>query len=39
EETGNLVLFERDKETGRLTLLPSTVSVPYPVCVKFLHQV
>lgn len=39
EETGNLVLFERDKETGKLTLLPSTVSVPYPVCVKFLHQV
>ncbi len=38
EETGNLVLFERDKETGRLTVLPSTVSVPYPVCVKFLHQ-
>ncbi|KAA6453876.1 lactonase family protein [Bacillus atrophaeus] len=38
EETGNLVLFERDEETGRLTLIQSDVSVPYPVCVKFLQQ-
>ncbi|RUR94974.1 lactonase family protein [Bacillus velezensis] len=39
EETGNLVLFERDPETGKLTLLQSDIPVPYPVCVSFLHQV
>ncbi|MBO0962192.1 lactonase family protein [Neobacillus sp. MM2021_6] len=38
QESGNLVLFSRDDATGRLTLLESDVSVPYPVCVKFLHS-
>jgi len=36
EESGNLTLFARDQQTGRLTLLQGSVSVPYPVCVKFL---
>lgn len=38
QESNNLALFERNKETGRLTLLQSDVSVPYPVCVKFLSK-
>ncbi len=37
QETGNLVLFERNEETGKLTFLDSTVDVPYAVCVKFLN--
>ncbi|WP_040203780.1 lactonase family protein [Neobacillus jeddahensis] len=37
QESGNLVLFSRDGATGRLKLLNSDISVPYPVCVKFLH--
>jgi 6-phosphogluconolactonase len=37
QESGNLVLYARDTETGKLTLLQSDVEVPYPVCVKFLH--
>ncbi|WP_373894289.1 lactonase family protein [Virgibacillus sp. CBA3643] len=36
QHTGNLVLFSRDKETGRLTQLDSDVDVPEAVCVKFL---
>ncbi|MBS4196036.1 lactonase family protein [Lederbergia citri] len=37
QHTGNLVLFARDKETGKLTKLDSEVSVPEVVCVKFLR--
>ncbi|TCP29787.1 6-phosphogluconolactonase [Scopulibacillus darangshiensis] len=37
QNSGNLVLFSRDKSTGKLELLQSNVSVPDPVCVKFLH--
>lgn len=37
QESGNLVLFGRDENTGKLTLLQSDAYVPYPVCVKFLH--
>jgi 6-phosphogluconolactonase len=37
QESGNLVLYSRDESTGKLTLLQSDVSVPYPVCVKFLN--
>jgi 6-phosphogluconolactonase len=37
QESSNLVLYKRDKESGKLTLLQSDVTVPYPVCVKFLH--
>lgn len=36
QESNNLVLFSRDVESGKLTLLQS-VPVPEPVCVKFLH--
>lgn len=36
QESSNLVLYKRDKETGRLTVLQSDISVPHPVCVKFL---
>ncbi|MHC0038919.1 lactonase family protein [Pseudoneobacillus sp. C159] len=38
QESGNLVLFSRDGETGRLTLLQSNSKVPQPVCVKFLNN-
>lgn len=37
QESSNLVLFSRDTNTGKLTLLQSDVSVPDPVCVKFLN--
>jgi 6-phosphogluconolactonase len=37
QESHNLVLYARDEETGKLTLLQSDITVPYPVCVKFLH--
>jgi 6-phosphogluconolactonase len=36
QESSNLVLFSRDENSGRLTLLKSDITVPYPVCVKFL---
>lgn len=37
QNSSNVVLYSRDKETGKLTLLDSEVNVPDPVCVKFLH--
>ncbi|MEH7299512.1 lactonase family protein [Neobacillus drentensis] len=37
QESGNLVLYSRDEETGKLALIQSDIVVPYPVCVKFLH--
>lgn len=37
QESSNLVLFSRDKESGKLTLLPSDITVPDPVCVKFIN--
>lgn len=36
QHTGNLVLFARDEETGKLTQLDSEVKVPEVVCVKFI---
>lgn len=36
QESSNLVLFSRDSTTGKLKLLQSDVTVPDPVCVKFL---
>lgn len=36
QESSNLVLFARNLETGKLTLLQSDITVPHPVCVKFL---
>ncbi|WP_121611237.1 lactonase family protein [Mesobacillus foraminis] len=37
QESSNLVLYSRDSETGKLTLLQSDITVPDPVCVKFLN--
>lgn len=37
QNSSNIVLFSRDENTGKLTLLQSDVKVPDPVCVKFLH--
>ncbi|WP_066067692.1 lactonase family protein [Neobacillus soli] len=37
QESGNLVLFARDEDSGKLILLQSDIAVPYPVCIKFLH--
>ncbi|MEH7109029.1 lactonase family protein [Bacillus sp. JJ1764] len=37
QESSNLVLYARDAESGRLTLIDSDIVVPYPVCVKFLN--
>ncbi|MDQ0207788.1 lactonase family protein [Alkalicoccobacillus murimartini] len=36
EETGNLVLFERNQEDGTLKQLSSSIEVSKPVCIKFL---
>ncbi len=36
QESHNLVLFARDAESGKLNRLSSEVSVPYPVCIKFM---
>ncbi|WP_373894781.1 lactonase family protein [Virgibacillus natechei] len=36
QNSSNLVLFSRDVATGKLELLQSDVTVPDPVCVKFL---
>lgn len=38
QESHNLVLYARDKETGKLQLLQSTASVPYPVCIAFVGE-
>jgi 6-phosphogluconolactonase len=37
QNSGNLVLFSRDVQSGKLTLLQSDIKVPHPVCVKFLN--
>lgn len=37
QESGNLVLYTRDENTGKLTLLQSDIKVPYPVCIQFLN--
>ncbi|MCL6573082.1 MAG: lactonase family protein [Bacillus sp. (in: Bacteria)] len=38
QESSNLVLFSRDENTGKLSLLQADIAVPHPVCVKFLHE-
>jgi 6-phosphogluconolactonase len=38
QESSNIVLYSRDADTGRLTLLQSDITVPHPVCVKFLRN-
>jgi 6-phosphogluconolactonase len=37
QESNNLVVFARDTETGKLTLVQSDITLPNPVCIKFLH--
>ncbi|WP_282141480.1 lactonase family protein [Cytobacillus oceanisediminis] len=37
QNSSNIVLYSRDENTGKLSLLQSDVMVPDPVCVKFLH--
>ncbi|MEH7224075.1 lactonase family protein [Bacillus sp. JJ1566] len=37
QESSNLVLYARDEQSGKLSLIDSDITVPYPVCVKFLH--
>ncbi|WP_062352403.1 lactonase family protein [Bacillus kwashiorkori] len=37
EQSGNLVLYKRNNESGKLSVIQSNLKVPYPVCVKFLH--
>jgi 6-phosphogluconolactonase len=36
QASGNIVILAIDQETGRLTAAGASVSVPSPVCVKFL---
>lgn len=38
QDSGNLVLFSRDGQTGELKKIQSDISVPDPVSVEFLHQ-
>lgn len=35
QESSNLVLYARDAETGKLTVLKNDIQVPNPVCIKF----
>jgi len=35
QDTGNLVVFRIDQESGRLTRTGVTAKVPSPVCVRF----
>ena len=37
QESSNLVIYRRDRETGKLTLLQADIKVPHPICVKFLN--
>lgn len=36
QESSNLVIYRRNVETGKLTLIQNDISVPHPVCIKFL---
>ena len=36
QESSNLVIYRRNAETGKLTLIQNDISVPHPVCIKFL---
>ncbi|MCO7128146.1 lactonase family protein [Sporolactobacillus shoreicorticis] len=38
QNSGDLVLFERDPVSGHLRILDSKVLVPDPVCITFLHR-
>ncbi|KAA9031603.1 lactonase family protein [Niallia endozanthoxylica] len=36
QESSNLTVYKRNTETGELTLIQSDITVPHPVCVKFI---
>jgi 6-phosphogluconolactonase len=36
QESGDLTVYSRNKDTGKLSLHKANISVPYPVCVAFL---
>ncbi|WP_409299746.1 lactonase family protein [Peribacillus sp. SCS-155] len=36
QESNNLILYSRDETTGKLKLLQTGVTVPAPVCIKFI---
>src|SRR5690606_38131788 len=38
QESDNMVLFERNKDTGKLTVLQKDIYAPEAVCVKFLSE-
>jgi 6-phosphogluconolactonase len=38
QNTNNIVIFKRDKKTGKLTPLPKQIEVPNPVCIKWASQ-
>ncbi|MGX9133258.1 lactonase family protein [Rummeliibacillus sp. JY-2-4R] len=38
QQSSNLVIYRRNKETGKLTLLKSNLTIPHPVCIKFISQ-
>ena len=37
QTSSNLVIYRRNAENGKLTLLQNDISVPNPVCIKFLN--
>ncbi len=37
EQSSNITLYARDEQTGKLSLIDSDITVPFPVCVKFLN--
>jgi 6-phosphogluconolactonase len=39
QNSSNIVTFEIDKETGGLTKVWNEISVPNPVCIKFLNEI
>ncbi|MBB6443430.1 lactonase family protein [Bacillus benzoevorans] len=38
QESENIVIYRRDLESGRLSLLQSDIHVPHPICIKFLNE-
>lgn len=38
QKTSNVVVFRLDKETGRMEFTGNEISVPNPICIKFLTQ-
>lgn len=38
EQSHNLVLYKRDKSTGKLKVLQKDIKVGHPVCIKFLNK-